>query len=231
MTGSVRRLSALVIWLLVAAGCAAPGDVIDKWFGSGPAQKPAELVVFKPTATARILWQGNAGSAEKHTFTPAINEGTVYAAGAAGQIVHFDAASGKVIGRFDSKTPLSGGVGTNGNLILAGTAKGEVLALDKGGKQLWKAQLTSEVLSAPQIDQGIVVVRSGDGRIYGLDAATGARKWLYQRALPPLTVRTSVSVLVYRGGVFAGFSGGRLVAIAVDSGNVGWEATVALPKG
>ena len=96
MTGSVRRLSALVIWLLVAAGCAAPGDVIDKWFGSGPAQKPAELVVFKPTATARILWQGNVGSAEKHTFTPAINEGTVYAAGAAGQPAPFqlDVAEG-----------------------------------------------------------------------------------------------------------------------------------------
>jgi outer membrane protein assembly factor BamB len=231
MTGLFGRLAALVACLLVAAGCAAPGDIIDKWFGSGPAQKPAELVVFKPTATARILWQSNVGSAEKHVFTPAINDGSVYAAGAAGQIVRFDAASGKVIGRIDTRAPLSGGVGANGNLILAGTAKGEVLALDKAGKQLWKTQLTSEVLSAPQTDQGIVVVRSGDGRIYGLDAATGARKWLYQRALPPLTVRTSVSVLLYRGGVFVGFAGGRLMALAIDSGNIGWEATVALPKG
>jgi outer membrane protein assembly factor BamB len=224
------RLIALIAWLLVAAGC-APGDYFDRWFGSGPAQKPAELVVFKPTATARIVWQGNVGTAEKHTFTPAINEGSVYAAGAAGQIVRFDGASGKILGRIDSKTSLSGGIGTNGNLILAGTAKGEVLALDKTGKQMWKTQLTSEVLSAPQIEQGIVVVRTGDGRIFGLDAATGVRKWLYQRALPPLTVRTSVSVLIYRGGVFAGFAGGRLVALALDTGNVGWEATVALPKG
>lgn len=83
----------------------------------------------------------------------------------------------------------------------------------------------------PQVAPGVVVVRTGDGRLFGLDAATGTRKWLYQRALPPLTVRTSVSVLLYRGGVFAGFPGGRLVALAVDTGNVGWEATVALPKG
>ena len=96
---------------------------------------------------------------------------------------------------------------------------------------MWTAPLTSEVLSAPQIAQNIVVARTGDGRIFGLDAATGARKWLYQRALPPLTVRTAVSVLLHRGGVFAGFPGGRLVALSVDSGNVGWEATVALPKG
>jgi outer membrane protein assembly factor BamB len=223
--------AALAAWLLFAGGCSAPGDTFDKWFGSGPAQKPAELVVLKPSATPRIVWQGNVGAAEKHVFTPAISMGVVYAAGAAGRILSFDAASGKVVGNIDSKVALSGGIGSDGSVILAGTAKGEVLALDKSGKQLWKSQLTSEVLSAPQIDQGVVVVRSGDGRIYGLDAATGARKWLYQRALPTLTVRTHVGVLVYRGGVFAGFAGGRLVALSLESGNVGWEATVALPKG
>ena len=31
--------------------------------------------------------------------------------------------------------------------------------------------------------------------------------------------------------MFAGFAGGRLVALSLDTGNVGWEATVALPKG
>ena len=230
MTRIAGRFSALLCCLLVA-GCVAPGDVIDKWFGSGPAQKPAELVVFKPTVTAKVLWQGNVGAADKHVFTPAISGSMVYAAGAAGQIVGFEAASGKVVSRIDSKTPLSGGIGGNGEVMLAGTVKGEVLALDKAGKQLWKSQLTSEVLSAPQMEGGIVVVRTGDGRIYGLDASTGVRKWLYQRALPSLTVRTSVGVLLYRGGVFAGFAGGRLVALSLDSGNVGWEGAVALPKG
>ncbi len=225
------RLGAIVLCTATTAGCVAPGDYFDRWFGNGPAQKPAELVVFKPSATPKILWQANVGSAEKHVFSPVIIDGAVYAAGAAGQISSFEAASGKIAGRIDSKTPLSGGVGAGVKLIIAGTAKGEVLALDKSGKQVWKTQLTSEVLSAPQIDQGIVVVRTGDGRIFGLDAATGVRKWLYQRALPPLTVRTAVSVLVYRGGVFAGFPGGRLVALSIDTGNVGWEATVALPKG
>ncbi len=231
MTVAGWRRSALLALLLAAGGCAAPGDYFDRWFGSGPAQKPAALVVFKPTATAKIAWQGNVGSAEKHTFTPAIVAESVYAAGASGQIVRFDSASGKILSRVDSKIPLSGGVGGDGRVILAGTAKAEVLAIDRAGKQLWKTQLTSEVLSAPQIDQGIVVVRTGDGRVFGLDAATGARKWAYQRALPSLTVRTSVGVLLHRGGAFVGFAGGRLVALAINTGNVGWEATVALPKG
>lgn len=231
MTARFYRLVALIGGLLLAAGCMAPGDYIDKWFGSGPAQKPAELVTFKPTAVARIAWQGSVGSADKYAFSPAVSKDAVYAAAASGQIVRIDPAGGKVLTRMDTKTGLSGGIGTDGRVILVGTAKGEVLALDTAGKQLWKAQLTSEILSAPQVDQGVVVVRTGDGRIYALDALTGARKWLYQRSLPALSVRSHVGVVVSRGAVFAGFAGGRLVALALDTGNVGWEATVALPKG
>jgi outer membrane protein assembly factor BamB len=231
MTVAVWRGPAHVALLLVAAGCAAPGDSFDRWFGSGPAQKPAELVVFKPTATAKIAWQGSVGSAEKFVFRPAIDAESVYTAGASGQILRFDADSGKVLSRIDTRIPLSGGVGGDSKVVLAGTVKGEVLVMDRAGKQVWKTQLTSEVLSAPQIDQGMVVVRTGDGRVFGLDAATGVRKWVYQRALPSLTVRTSVGVLLYRGGAFVGFPGGRLVALAANNGNVGWEATVALPKG
>ena len=231
MTCSRAARTALAALLPLVAGGCAPSDYIDKWFGSGPVIKPADLVAFKPTATAKIRWHGSAGAAEKYVFTPAVDAGAVYAAGAAGQIMRFDAASGKLLARIDSKIRLSGGVGSDGHLILVGTAKGEVLAFDPSGKQLWKTQLTSEVLSAPHSDQGIVVVRSGDGRIYGLDAATGGRKWVYQRTLPALTVRTSVGVALYRGGVFVGFPGGRLVALALNNGNVGWEATVALPKG
>jgi outer membrane protein assembly factor BamB len=236
MTGLDLSRAALVALLpLLTSACSVPtvpvGDYFDSWFGSGPVLKPAELVPIKPSATPKILWQGNAGNAEKNVFTPAVAANSVYAVGAAGRIVRFDADSGKQLASIDTKNRLSGGVGSDGSLILAGTARGEVLAFDQDGKQLWKTQLTSEILSAPQTNLGMVVVRSGDGRIYGLDAATGARKWVYQRTLPALTVRTYVGVALYRDAVFAGFAGGRLVALALSNGNVGWEATVALPKG
>ncbi len=232
---TLSQAAQAVLLPLVIAGCAVPsvpvGDYFDRWFGSGPAIKPAALVAIKPTVTVKIAWQGNAGGGDKYAFTPAIAANAVYTAGAAGQIVRFDASSGKVLSRIETKHRLSGGVGSDGRLILAGTARGEVLAFDQGGKQLWKSQLTSEVLSAPQTDLGIVVVRSGDGRIFGLDAATGTRKWVYQRTLPTLTVRSHVGVALYRDAVFAGFAGGRLVALMLSNGNVGWEAAVALPRG
>jgi outer membrane protein assembly factor BamB len=122
-------------------------------------------------------------------------------------------------------------VGFGSGLIVVGTARGEVLAFEPTGKPVWKVQLTGEVLSPPAGAEGLIVVRTGDGRIYGLNAADGKQRWVYQRALPPLAVRSYAGIVVDRGAVFAGFPGGRLVAIALQNGNVGWESVVALPKG
>lgn len=80
----------------LVAGCSTPvGDYIDRWFGSGPVIKPAELVVLKPTATTKLLWQAAVGSAERFVFTPLAAEGAVAVTGANGQIARFDAANGK----------------------------------------------------------------------------------------------------------------------------------------
>ena len=230
MNGFRSGLTAALI--LLTTGCSTPvSDYIDRWFGNGPVIKPAELVVFKQTATPKILWQANAGGAERFVFSPMVDESIVAVAGAGGQVLRLDAGNGKQLVRIDSKLHLSGGVGGNRRMMIVGSPKGDVLAYDGAGKEIWKSQINSDVLSAPQVEQDIVIVRSGDGRLFGLDAATGVRKWVYQRTMPALTVRTHVSVQPYRGAVFAGFPSGRLVAISASNGNLIWEATVALPKG
>jgi outer membrane protein assembly factor BamB len=214
------RSIALSASLALLAGC-----------GSTPVRPPAELTEFQPTATLKILWQGSVGSAEKSSFFPRVLDNAIYAVGADGSVTAFDKAGGKTMVSFDAGEPISGGVGGGGGLVLLGTPKGRVLAFDREGKPLWQTQLSSEVLAPPEAQEGIVVVRTGDGRIHGLDVATGKGKWIYQRATPALTVRTHAGVVVRQGGVFAGFPGGRLVALALANGNIGWEAVVALPRG
>jgi outer membrane protein assembly factor BamB len=224
-----RPLAALA--LVSIAACSTIGDTYDRWFGSRPAAKPAPLAVFKPTAQTRIAWQGSAGPAERTVFFPALTGTTVYAAGAAGQIVGFDTRTGKPVSRLTIGQRLSGGVAASGSLVLVGTAKGEVLAYDAGGKQLWKTQLAGEVLAPPAVEGTLVAVRAGDGRVYGLDALTGKQRWVYQRATPALSLRSYSGVALERGAVFAGFSGGRLVGLNAQTGAVGWDSVVALPRG
>lgn len=232
MKRRLLRSGAIALLVLLIAGCETLGGTYDRLFGRTPeTRKPAELVSFTPAFNPKILWQASVGSAEKQTFYPAVSGGMVYAAGSGGQIAGFDAASGRQGARIDAGQRLSAGVGGGGALVLAGTPKGEVLAYDRDGKLQWKAQLTGEVLAPPKADEGIVVARAGDGRIFGLDAATGKRRWVYQRSLPALSVRSHAGVVIYRGGVFAGFPGGRMVALSLSNGNVGWEAIVAVPRG
>jgi outer membrane protein assembly factor BamB len=76
-----------------------------------------------------------------------------------------------------------------------------------------------------------VVVRTGDNRIYGINANDGSRKWVYDRTGPALTLRSSAGVVVDSGAVYAGYAGGKLVSIRADNGKIMWEASVAQPKG
>jgi outer membrane protein assembly factor BamB len=45
--------------------------------------------------------------------------------------------------------------------------KGAIYAFDKSGKQIWKKQVNGEVLSAPLVGNGLVIVRTTDTRLIG----------------------------------------------------------------
>lgn len=228
-----RLLSILALALL--AGCSSltdlKTDVSERLFGAEPKDPPMTLADFKQTASAQLLWSASAGEAEEYNFTPALDGNAVFAASAKGEITRLDAATGKQVWRIDAGERISGGVGAGENLVLVGTPKGMVLAFDQSGKALWKAKVSSEVLSAPRVGAGVVVVRSGDSRIFGLSTADGKRRWVYERATPSLALRSSAGVTLADGAAYVGFAGGKMVALKADDGKLLWEASVALPKG
>lgn len=202
------------------------------WFGSrSTAPEMAQLAPLTNTIAIGALWQSNIGNSQQSVFSPVVAGDSVYAAASDGAIARLDAGSGRQLWRINAGERLTGGVGADGKLVAVGSGKGEVLAFDANGTALWKAQVSSEVLAAPQVAADVVVVRSADGRIFGLDAKDGKRKWYYQRSTPALTVRSPVGISISGGVAYAGFAGGKLVAINLDSGAVRWEATVALPRG
>jgi len=217
------------------AGCSGMGEKVSTgfglWGGKDVGEKPAALVEFKPSVELKASWQERVGGAGDTVLFPAVVSDSIYAVGLDGKIARLNTETGKPQWNIDAGRKISGGVGADGNRVVVGTAKGEVLAFDAKGQPLWQARLSSEILSAPQVANDIVVVRTGDGRIFGLDARDGKRKWVYQRAMPALALRSNAGVVVAHGAVFAGFAGGKLVALNLATGNLGWEATVALPRG
>lgn len=221
--------------LLMVTGCTSfsdlKTDVSEKLFGREAAEAPDPLTEIKETATTKLLWQSKVGSAEDFDFAPALEAGYAYAASADGEVVKLDAVNGKQVWRANAGEKLSGGVGVGGSLVLVGSQKGIVYAYDIDGKLQWKSKLSSEILSAPRYFDGVVIARTGDSRIYGINANDGSRKWVYDRTSPALTLRSSAGVVVDGGAVYAGFGGGKLIAIRADNGKLLWEASVAQPKG
>lgn len=205
-------------------------DLSERVFGR-EAIELEPLAEFESTATAKILWQAKLGSAGNYDFSPVVEAGVVYAASAEGDLLKLDSTNGKELWRTKVDEKLTGGVGVGGSLVLVGTQKGAVYAYDNAGKLQWLSRLSSEVLSAPKYYDGMVIVRTGDSRIYGINADDGSRKWVYDRTSPALTLRSSAGLVVDGGAVYAGFAGGKLAAIRADNGKLLWEASVAQPKG
>ena len=223
--------SLLFFALLVLGGCSSV-DTVKGWFGSKKdGMEPAKLAEFGETAKFEVRWHADLGDSGASLLQPALTGNAIYGASGKGELTRVDRATGKQVWRVESGIAISGGVGSGDGLVLVGSDKGEVLAYGEDGKLRWKSKVSSEVLSAPQAAEGVVIVRSGDGRIAGLNAADGKRIWLYERSTPALVVRSHAGVTLQRGVAFAGFAGGKLAAMKIKDGSVLWEASVSQPRG
>ncbi len=220
---------------LALSGCATIKEYMPtlpapslRWFYDS--KKPGPLPELKASATAVVSWQSQVGNAGPG-FSPAVLSDAIYAAAEDGTVVRLDPADGRALWRISSGQKLSAGVGADATLIAVGTDKGDVLAFFPDGKPAWKARVSTEVVAPPQIADGVVIVFTGDGSLHALNAADGTRKWVNQRATPTLIVRNFAGGIIRRGGLFVGTAGGHLLALDVISGIIGWDATVANPKG
>jgi len=218
-----------LVSLLVLGGCSS--DAPPEWAGKNGKMEPAKLVPFAESAKFEVRWQADIGDQGLELLQPALTQDAIYGVSSKGALTRLDRVTGKQAWRIQSGIIVTGGIGAGEGLVVIGSDKGDVLAYDETGKLLWKAQVSSEVLSVSHVADGMVMVRSGDGRIAGLNAADGKRVWIYERSTPALVVRSHAGVTIQRGVGYAGFAGGRLAAINIKDGEVLWEAQVSLPRG
>lgn len=219
-----HRLALILAGALCLGACSSLNP-----FSSSNTKIPA-LKPLTSSVNATETWKGRVGGAGRFVFQPAVSGDAVFAAAGDGTVVRLQA--GRSVWKTSVDTPISGGVGANSRLVVVGSPKGEVIALDaESGQIKWRVSVNAEILAAPVLSDGIVVVRSADSRLFGLDPADGKRRWVYQRALPALSLRNSAGVVLEGNAVFAGFPGGKLVAVSAVNGSLMWEGAVAVPRG
>lgn len=209
--------------------------LIGGCFGSKDnTEPPAPLVELTPTVTVTEVWTAAAGGRSDLTkLAPTRHGNTLFTATTAGLVRAFNLSDGQRVWEYQIKdVTLTGGVGVGDDMVLVGSRNGHVIALTAAdGSKRWQAQVSSEVLSAPRAHNGVVVVRSLDGKLYGLDSQSGRGLWVYERAVPLLTLRGTSAPVISTDTVIAGFDNGKLATLQLTSGKLLWEIAVAQPRG
>ena len=196
---------------------------------------PAELVDLEPSLTVRKVWSsglGGGGEKLRLALGLATDGETVFAAARNGKVSALEAATGRVRWRVDTELALSAGPGAGAGLLVLGTNDGNVIALEAAtGEVRWKTRVSGEVLAAPLVAGERVIVRSVDGRLRSLAARDGAEQWVVEEMVPRLSLRGTAPPILAGDAVIEGFDTGKVMAVALASGDILWQTQVSSARG
>ncbi|MFO1388823.1 outer membrane protein assembly factor BamB [Cellvibrio sp.] len=225
------------------------------WFSKKTGQEPMELSGFKETARLKEVWSTDVGAGQGiglTQLTPAIDGEKIYTVDHEGIVTALNrqkgsrlwsknvtkdltGVSGKVVHFFKDKDlnhSITGGISYADGMLYIGSYAGEVIALSAAnGKEVWRKQIKGEISSVPQSNGQVVAVQTMNGKMFVLDAKSGADMWFFENPPPLLTLRGSAAPLVLDTAIYAGFANGRLMAFNPANGLILWEQRMALPKG
>lgn len=241
------------VYMATLSGCGVTGKVTDYFKGGDDnAEPPAPLTEFRPRISIIELWRKNSGTGTDEQYlklAPVVVNQRLYIVDSEGNLETMDATNGKRLWRKKIKATetidgdsgwfrgaadirITGGPGYGENTIMIGTEEGEVISLSaEDGSELWRTLVSSEILSAPQRAENIVIVRTIDGKVFGISGAKGKRLWIYDRTVPPLTLRGTSTPVIDSGIVVTGFEGGKMAALDVRTGKLIWETSIATARG
>lgn len=199
-------------------------------------QPPAELVDFDAAVSVDQVWKRSMGDGEGRMGLrqrPVAGDGRLYFGNVEGEVLAIDVQTGREVWkqRFDGLR-FGGAPGFGEGTLVMPTLDGVVLALNPdNGNERWRANVTSEVVAQPAVGRGLVVVRSNDGRLFGYSITDGSRRWVFDRALPSLTLRGNSPPLIVDTALFVGYDDGSVLALRLENGSPVWEQPVSVGEG
>ncbi len=239
----VKHLATLLL-VFLASGCSFFDDDEED------VRQPTALTQINTEVQLNRLWNVSIGRGAEDKairLVPGFSGSRIFAASADGTVKALESGTGREIWRVNitefyseeerrnafNKTAdtITGGVGVGEELVLVGSSAGELVAMNQSdGSLAWRAITTSEVLAPPQVDGGLVVAQSIDGKVAAFSAFDGERQWLYSASIPSLTLRGTATPHL-SDGVITGFANGRVVVIQRDRGIPVIDQRIAASQG
>lgn len=238
-----QKLLAILILSTGLIACSSTDEEEDK------SVMVAELVDISAKFEPEVLWNISVGDGVDDYFSrikPISAYGKIFSASRDGDVVAVDEKTGKTVweidlsdikkdrGFFDSRrsAKLAGGPIAGINKIFIGSENGEIYALDANtGEMSWQEKVKGEIIAAPAIDSGILVVNSASGLLKAFNANNGEELWKIEQDVPALTLRGLSAPVIASGGVVVGAADGSIAVYLLDKGQQGWTAEVGEATG
>lgn len=228
MNHSLRFIGILSALLLLTS-CGIFGDDDEEEL------EPNELLDIETSLKVKRVWSSKIGDGSEYLLVglrPISDGNSIFAASRDGNVVALDPSNGKTKWKTSLDVAISAGPGSGDGALAVATQDGYLILLDAAtGTELWRAYIAGEALAKPLIQDEFVVVQTIDNRLRALSRFDGRQRWSVEQSVPPLTMRGASSPLLLGSAVIAGFDNGRLQSIDIESGDVEWDAMMALSTG
>jgi WD40 repeat protein len=195
--------------------------------------------------TGKLTWKFQFGETlgdksfwDYYLSSPIADGDMIYVGSGDGNLYAMMAKSGKVKWKYNAKSRIRRSIAIDETTVLFGTQKGQVIALDKSGKERWifssdgvnipfetNGLDNSAIYTIPVIKDGYVAVAGRDFILYLLDLKTGKEVWRY--AHPNSWV---LSTDIHNNKVFGGSGVAAFIhANDLKTGKVLWRFKTASP--
>ena len=213
---------------MLLSGCATIGSLFGGKSDRYLEEVPSTLVIER-------VWSASAvGNFEEDylPLMPLVEDGRVYVCGPNGRIAAFSMADGERLWRATVDEDLVAGVGGGDGVLVVGTARGEVLAIDEDSKNIvWRRALGSRALAISQNHRNTTLVRSEDNTTFAFRSDDGKPLWRRKDPPPPLTIKGASVPLFYEDLVFLGLDDGQVLIVALRDGKVLNQITLGVSSG
>ncbi len=167
------------------------------------------------------------------TADPVVSAGRVFTLDAQSQVVATSTGGARlwsqsVIPATDNPRDASGGgLAVAGDVLVATTGFGEVVALDAAtGGEIWRQDLDAPGTSAPTVVGDLVYVVARDGRAWAIELASGRTRWTLTGTPPTANFSGGAGVAVGDDIAIFPFPSGEVLAAFPEGGLRRWSTVV-----
>ncbi len=217
------RLTVIAVACLALAACGRGSRL--------PEPKPTALGAFTEQVTLKASWNKSLSSAGGDKFSsliPAVAADQIIVATSAGTVAALGKNDGAVRWSTASEGVIASGVGQGDGVAVVVSEDRIVTAVDSAtGELRWNAMVDEVVFTPPLVHQGVVVLRSISGRLYGLNADDGRIVWDTNFDQPDFVAFGSPRPIALGNTVIVGNADGRIVSVDLNSGFEAWQIYLA----